>query len=109
MGCEPLFCCFKAFQPIIINIIALIVNAIAIIFLIWALADLDWDVAGPKGLYITSFILLILILIGLIILLIFLIQRKGQNYISINKMGTILCILTFYLTNIFFFFIMNYK
>ena len=93
MGCLSLFCCFKSMRPNVIAVIAIISNLIAVAFLIWGLADLFWFRKGRKALYIISFVLLCLTLILLAIILVFLNLRNGPNFMTINKVGKIICLL----------------
>ena len=93
MGCTPLFCCFKNFRPSCIALTALITNIVAVCFMIWALADLAWKNNSRKALYIIAFILLCLTLAFLIVVFILLNLRKGDNYISINNIGKIFCLI----------------
>ena len=92
MGCIGLFCCFKDMRPNVIALVGLVANFIAFVFLIWALADLPWFRKGPKALYIISFILITLCLIGFIVILIFLNLRAGPHYMTYNTVGKILCL-----------------
>jgi len=82
-------------RPNVIAVIAIISNLIAVAFLIWGLADLFWFRKGRKALYIISFVLLCLTLILLAIILVFLNLRNGPNFMTINKVGKIICLLTF--------------
>ena len=93
MGCLSLFCCFKSMRPNVIALIAIISNLIAVAFLIWGLADLIWYRKGRKALYIISFVLLCLTLILLVIIIVFLNLRIGPNFMTIYKVGKIICLL----------------
>ena len=93
MGCLSLFCCFKSMRPNVITLIAIISNLIAVAFLIWGLADLLWYRKGRKALYIISFVLLCLTLILLVIIIAFLNLRIGPNFMTIYKVGKIICLL----------------
>ena len=93
MGCLSLFCCFKSMRPNVITLIAIISNLIAVAFLIWGLADLLWYRKGRKALYIISFVLLCLTLILLVIIIVFLNLRIGPNFMTIYKVGKIICLL----------------
>jgi len=96
MGCSPLYCCFKKYQPNCIALTALIFNIIAVAFMIWGLADLEWSLIirkGRKALYIIAFVILCVTLVLLIIVLILLNLRVGSNYITCNNIGRILCLI----------------
>lgn len=96
MGCSLFYCCFKNFRPNCIAITALIANIIAVSFMIWALADLEWSLfirKGRKALYIIAFVLLCLTLLLLIAAFILLNIRKGGNYVTLNNVGKIFCLI----------------
>ena len=80
-------------RPNVIALIAIISNLIAVAFLIWGLADLLWYRKGRKALYIISFVLLCLTLILLVIIIVFLNLRIGPNFMTIYKVGKIICLL----------------
>ena len=80
-------------RPNVIALIAIISNLIAVAFLIWGLADLIWYRKGRKALYIISFVLLCLTLILLVIIIVFLNLRIGPNFMTIYKVGKIICLL----------------
>jgi hypothetical protein len=92
MGCTPLFCCLKNFRPNVIAIIGIVANFITLIFLIWGAADITWFRDSSKALYIISLVLWILILLLLIGVLI-LLNMRGPNFLTFNKIGKILCLI----------------
>ena len=95
MGCSPFYCCFKNYKPNCIALTALITNIIAVAFMIWALADLEWDWTrrGRKTLYIILFVILCVTLVLLFVVLLLLNLRGGQNYITCNNIGMIFCLI----------------
>ena len=99
MGCLPLFCCFKNMRPNTISSTAIITNLIALAFLIWGISDIQWDwfKKSRKHLYlffyIISFLFLCLTFIFLILIIVFLNLRIGPNFMTLNKVGKILCLI----------------
>ncbi len=106
MGCISLYCCFKNFRPNCIAFTAIISNFIAVAFMIWALADLMWLRKARKALYIIAFVALCITLILLIIALILLNIRKGNNYISLNNAGKTICLIIILLAILAFIFLL---
>ena len=93
MGCLSLFCCFKSMRPNVIALIAIISNLIAVAFLIWGITDLLLYRKARKLFYTISFVLLCLTLILLIFIIVFLNLRIGPNFMTIYKVGKIICLL----------------
>ena len=88
MGVAPLFCCFKDMKPLVVTIIGLVATVISIAFYIWILADIIYKNKSVKGLYITVFVFLILIMICFIVLLIFLLVKN----VAFGLIGKIICL-----------------
>ena len=88
MGVAPLFCCFKDMKPLVVTIIGLVATVISFAFYIWILADILYKNKSVKGLYITVFVFLILIMICFIVLLIFLLVKN----VAFGLIGKIICL-----------------
>ena len=88
MGVAPLFCCFKDMKPLVVTIIGLVATVISFAFYIWILADIGYKNKSVKGLYITVFVFLILIMICFIVLLIFLLVKN----VAFGVIGKIICL-----------------
>jgi hypothetical protein len=88
MGVAPLFCCFKDMKPLVVTIIGLVATVISFAFYIWILADILYKNQSVKGLYITVFVFLILIMICFIVLLIFLLVKN----VAFGLIGKIICL-----------------
>ena len=88
MGVAPLFCCFKDMKPLVVTIIGLVATVISFAFYIWILADIFYKNKSVKGLYITVFVFLILIMICFIVLLIFLLVKN----VAFGLIGKIICL-----------------
>ena len=89
MGMEALFCCFRGLGPKISAITGLGASVLSFAFLIWGLADLDFKRKGVHVLYIITFVLVILALVGFALLFVFL-MMTGQR--AINNLGRIICL-----------------
>ena len=89
MGMEALFCCFRGLGPKISAITGLGASVLSFAFLIWGLADLWFKRKGVHALYIITFVLVILALVGFALLFVFL-MKIGQR--AINNLGRIICL-----------------
>ena len=89
MGMEALFCCFRGLGPKISAITGLGASVLSFAFLIWGLADLWFKRKGVHALYIITFVLVILALVGFALLFVFL-MRTGPR--AINNLGRIICL-----------------
>ena len=103
MGIQALFCCFRNLSPKISAITGVGASALSFAFLIWGLADIYFEKKGVQAIYIISFVLVILSMIGFILLLIFLII-KGTR--AINNLGRIICLIILFMCVIAFIFIL---
>ena len=93
MGCLGIYFCFDDFKPINIAISSFIINIISVGLLIWGLFEIIWFRRGTKILFYISFIFLDICLVSSIMMIIILYIRNTSNYIIINKIGKILCII----------------
>ena len=89
MGMEALFCCFRGLGPKISAITGLGASVLSFAFLIWGLADLWFKRTGVQVLYIITFVLVILALVGFALLFVFL-MMTGQR--AINNLARIICL-----------------
>ena len=89
MGMEALFCCFRGLGPKISAITGLGASVLSFAFLIWGLADLWFKRKGVNALYIITFVLVILALVGFALLFVFL-MRTGPR--AINNLGRTICL-----------------
>ena len=89
MGMEALFCCFRGLGPKISAITGLGASVLSFAFLIWGLADLWFKRKGVHVLYIITFVLVILALVGFALLFVFL-MMTGQR--AINNLGRTICL-----------------
>ena len=89
MGMEALFCCFRGLGPKISAITGLGASVLSFAFLIWGLADLWFKRTGVHVLYIITFVLVILALVGFALLFVFL-MMTGQR--AINNLARIICL-----------------
>ena len=89
MGMEALFCCFRGLGPKISAITGLGASVLSFAFLIWGLADLWFKRKGVHALYIITFVLVILALVGFALLFVFL-MMTGQR--AINNLGRTICL-----------------
>ena len=89
MGMEALFCCFRGLGPKISAITGLGASVLSFAFLIWGLADLWFKRKGVHVLYIITFVLVILALVGFALLFVFL-MRTGPR--AINNLGRTICL-----------------
>ena len=89
MGMEALFCCFRGLGPKISAITGLGASVLSFAFLIWGLADLEFKRKGVHALYIITFVLVILALIGFALLFVFL-MKIGPR--AINNLGRTICL-----------------
>ena len=89
MGMEALFCCFRGLGPKISAITGLGASVLSFAFLIWGLADLWFKRKGVHALYIITFVLVILALVGFALLFVFL-MRTGPR--AINNLGRTICL-----------------
>ena len=89
MGMEALFCCFRGLGPKISAITGLGASVLSFAFLIWGLADLWFKRTGVHVLYIITFVLVILALVGFALLFVFL-MMTGQR--AINNLGRTICL-----------------
>ena len=103
MGIQALFCCFRNLSSKITAITGVGASALSFAFLIWGLADIYFEKKGVHAIYIISFVLVILSMIGFILLLIFLII-KGTR--AINNLGRIICLIILFMCVIAFIFIL---
>ena len=103
MGIQALFCCFRNLSSKITAITGIGASALSFAFLIWGLADIYFEKKGVHAIYIISFVLVILSMIGFILLLIFLII-KGTR--AINNLGRIICLIILFMCVIAFIFIL---
>lgn len=95
----------------------LIVSVLAFGFLIWGVADLEFKRRGIVVIYIFSFVLVILSMIGFIILLIFPNLSNNQSYRTTNDIGRFIslailcmCVIAFiFLLIAFIFLIVDYN
>ena len=95
MGCLVFFCCFKNMNPNTIASTAIITNLMAVAFLIWGIIDIQWNwlKKARKTLYIISFSFLCLTLILMIFIIVFLNLRIGPNFMILNKLGNLICLI----------------
>ena len=89
MGMEALFCCFRGLGPKISAITGFGASVLSFAFLIWGLADLEFKRKGVHALYIITFVLVILALIGFALLFVFL-MKIGPR--AINNLGRTICL-----------------
>ena len=89
MGMEALFCCFKSLGPKITALTGLGANVLSFAFLIWGLADLWFKRKGVEVIYIITFVLVILALVGFVLLFLFLIMKGSR---TINNLGGVICL-----------------
>ena len=89
MGMEALFCCFRGLGPKISAITGLGASVLSFAFLIWGLADLWFKRKGVHVLYIITFVLVILALVGFALLFVFL-MKIGPR--AINNLGRTICL-----------------
>jgi hypothetical protein len=86
---EALFCCFRGLGPKISAITGLGASVLSFAFLIWGLADLWFKRTGVHVLYIITFVLVILALVGFALLFVFLMMTVPR---AINNLGRIICL-----------------
>ena len=89
MGMEALFCCFRGLGPKISAITGLGASVLSFAFLIWGLADLWFKRKGVHALYIITFVLVILALVGFALLFVFLMITGTR---AINNLGRTICL-----------------
>ena len=89
MGMEALFCCFRGLGPKISAITGLGASVLSFAFLIWGLADLWFKRTGVHVLYIITFVLVILALVGFALLFVFLMMTGPR---AINNLGRTICL-----------------
>ena len=89
MGMEALFCCFRGLGPKISAITGLGASVLSFAFLIWGLADLWFKRTGVHVLYIITFVLVILALVGFALLFVFLMMTVPR---AINNLARIICL-----------------
>ena len=89
MGMEALFCCFRGLGPKISAITGLGASVLSFAFLIWGVVDLWFKKKGVEVIYIITFVLVILALVGFALLFVFL-MMTGQR--AINNLGRIICL-----------------
>lgn len=89
MGMEALFCCFRSLGPKATALTGLGASILSFAFLIWGVADLWFKKKGVEVIYIITFVLVILALVGFALLFIFLIMRGSR---TINNLGRVLCL-----------------
>ena len=89
MGMEALFCCFRGLGPKISAITGFGASVLSFAFLIWGLADLWFKRKGVNALYIITFVLVILALVGFALLFVFL-MKIGPR--AINNLGRTICL-----------------
>ena len=89
MGMEALFCCFRGLGPKISAITGLGASVLSFAFLIWGLADLEFKRKGVHVLYIITFVLVILALVGFALLFVFLMKISPR---AINNLGRTICL-----------------
>jgi ABC-type transport system involved in multi-copper enzyme maturation permease subunit len=89
MGMEALFCCFRGLGPKISAITGLGASVLSFAFLIWGLADLWFKRKGVHALYIITFVLVILALVGFALLFVFLMMTGPR---AINNLGRTICL-----------------
>ena len=105
MGIAPLFCCFKNKSENCIVLTGLGASIVSFAFLIWGLADLTFDRNGVKAIYIITFILVCLCLLGFIALFILLNLKKTESYRTFNTFGKIFSLAIIFLCAIGFIFL----
>ena len=86
-------CCFRSLRPMVLAIVAVVANAIAFFFLIWKIAEEIW-LNYQKALYFIGFVLVLLSLLGTIGILIMVLVRNPQNYLQLDKIGGIICLVS---------------
>ena len=86
-------CCFRNLRPMVLAIVAVVANAIAFFFLIWKIAEEAW-LNYQKALYFIGFVLVLLSLLGTIGILIMVLVRNPQNYLQLDKIGGIICLVS---------------
>ena len=86
-------CCFRSLRPMVLAIVAVVANAIAFFFLIWKIAEEVW-LNYQKALYFIGFVLVLLSLLGTIGILIMVLVRNPQNYLQLDKIGGIICLVS---------------
>ena len=105
MGIAPLFCCFKNKSENCIVLTGLGASIVSFAFLIWGLADLTFDRNGVKSIYIITFILVCLCLLGFIALFILLNLKRTESYRTFNTFGKIFSLAIIFLCAIGFIFL----
>ncbi len=105
MGIAPLFCCFKYKSENCIVLTGLGASIVSFAFLIWGLADLTFDRKGVKAIYIITFILVCLCLLGFIALFILLNLKKTESYRTFNTFGKIFSLAILFMCAIGFIFL----
>ena len=105
MGVAPLFCCFKNKSENCIVLTGLGASIVSFAFLIWGLADLTFDRNGVKAIYIITFILVCLCLLGFIALFILLNLKRTESYRTFNTFGKIFSLAILFMCAIGFIFL----
>ena len=104
MGVASLYCCFKNMPHNIVVFAGLGASALSFIFMIWGLADLWFNRKGVQAIYIITFVLICLCLLGFIGLLIFL--YIASNNRAINNLARIFCLVIIIMCGLAFIFIL---
>ena len=102
MGVSSLFCCFNNMPHKITALIGLGASVLSFAFMIWGLADLSFKKKGVEAIYIITFVLICLCLLGFIGLLIFLLIRSNRR--AINNLARIFCLVIIVICGIAFIF-----
>ena len=88
------------------TITGLILSIIAFAILIWGVADIEFKRKGVMTIYIMSFTLVILCMLGFIGIVILLNSRKSENFRIINGIGRFITLVIFCMSCIAFIFLL---
>jgi uncharacterized membrane protein YbhN (UPF0104 family) len=106
MGVSPLFLCFKGQPPKCLTITGMGATFVAFAFLIWGVADLEYNRRGVEVIYIMTFTFFIFIILGFLILFLLASLQISESYRPMMNVGRILCLGLLVLCGIAFIFLL---
>ena len=106
MGVSPLFLCFNGQPPKCLTITGMGATFVAFAFLIWGVADLEYNRRGVEVIYIMTFTFFIFIILGFLILFLLASLQISESYRPMMNVGRILCLGLLVLCGIAFIFLL---
>ena len=106
MGVSPLFLCFNGQPPKCLTITGLGATFVAFAFLIWGVADLEYNRRGVEVIYIMTFTFFIFIILGFLILFLLASLQISESYRPMMNVGRLLCLGLLILCGIAFIFLL---